>query len=196
MARKEAALGFKAHTGWATAVAIVRSDAGLEVAAKQRIDVAAGTAEAAVFHAGKELSLAEAEALLRTSEAKFAHAARDAIARLVADLGAAGCKVVGSAVVSGSEKPLPPLASVLRSHALVHAAEGDLFRRLFAAASESCGVVARLVAAKELAACAAEALGISQADLATRLAALGKQSGRPWAQDHREATLAALSVLR
>jgi hypothetical protein len=185
------ALGFKTHTGWAAVVAV----AGREVVAKRRIDLATDFRTGAVFHVGQELPLPQAQELISSSQARFEAKARDAIAAIVEELRAKECEVIGSAIIAGNPKPLPPIESVLKSHALVHAAEGQLYRHVFAAASEACRIPAALVPAKELASRAARAMGISAAELTARIAAMGKASGRPWAADHKESALAALVAL-
>ena len=175
MARR-AALGFKTHTGWAAAVAI----AGGEAILKRRIDMARDFKTGAVFHVAQEMPVETARTLVRSSEAKFESIARDAIRALLDELGAAGFEVVASGIIAGSPKPLPPLESILRSHALVHAAEGDLYRRMIARACEACAIPVRMVPAS--------AIGAH----ASQIAAIGKASGRPWAADQKESALAAL----
>jgi hypothetical protein len=186
-----AALGFKTHTGWTAVVAI----AGREVVAKRRIDLATDFRTGAVFHVAQELPLREAQALISSSQARFENLARRAIARLVEELRAGGCEVIGSGIVAGDPKPLPPLESVLRSHALVHAAEGQLYRTVIAAASESCRIPAALLPARSLNSRAAGAMRISATTLATQLAAMGKASGKPWTADQKQSALAALAIL-
>ncbi|MCA1828471.1 MAG: hypothetical protein LC689_16225 [Myxococcales bacterium] len=178
MARR-AALGFKSHTGWAAAVAI----AGGEVVLKRRIDMAHDFATGAVFHAGQEMPLEKAKALIESSEERFVSIARAAIAAIVAELRGAGCEVAACGIAAGNPKPLPPLESILRSHALVHAAEGELYRRAIGRACAACGIQATRVAAGNAGA------------LAARIATLGRASGRPWAADQKEAALAALIAL-
>jgi len=193
--RVRAALGFKAHTGWAAVVAVAGPKAAPVVVAKRRIEMAASFDEAAVYHAGRALPLADAEALLRAFEPKALRAAGEAIGALVGELRASGHDVVASAVVAGSAKPLPALDAILASHALVHTAEGELFRRTLGRASDALHVPASFVPAKDLERRAAAAIGIPQAALAGRLAAIGKASGKPWGQDQKESALAALCVL-
>lgn len=171
-----AALGFKTHTGWAAVVAV----AGGEVLLKRRIEMARDFATGAVFHAGQELPFEKAKALIESSEARFVAIARDSIEGLLGEL--RGCEVVGSGIVAGNPKPLPPLDAILKSHALVHAAEGELYRRVVARACEACRIPARMVALKN-------------GGHAAEIAAMGKKSGRPWAADQKEAALAALLVL-
>ncbi len=190
-----AALGFSPHTGWAAVVAVSGSRDGPAVLAKRRVVMATTFETGAVYHAAQALSVAEAEALVRSSEERFAAAARESIAALKDELRARGVEPVASAVLATSARPLPPLASILRSHALVHAAEGELYRRVLAAASASCAIPASLVPAKELANGLAAASGVPERRLAFALAEMGKASGRPWARDQKDAALAAWLAL-
>jgi hypothetical protein len=194
MARR-AALGFKTHIGWAAAVAIADGGRAPEVLARQRLDVAYDFRTGAVFHVGQEMQFDKAEAHIRSSETKFVALARKAVAALVDELRGRGIEIVGAAVVAGNPKPLPPLESILKSHPLVHTAEGQLYRRVFAKATEACGIPVALVPTKELAPRAARAMGISAAQLPARLAAVGKAAGKPWAADQKESALAALVAL-
>lgn len=173
---KRAALGFKTHTGRAAAVAV----AGGEVVLKREIEMANTFETGAVFHAGQELPFEKAKALIASSETRFVALAREAIAAIVGEL--RDCDVVASGIVAGNPKPLPPLEAILKSHALVHAAEGELYRRVVARASEACRIPARMIALKD-------------AGHAAEIAAMGKKSGRPWAADQKQAALAALLAL-
>jgi hypothetical protein len=195
VATRAATLGMKAHTGWAAAVAVARADGELEVVAKRRIDMATTFDEGAVYHVSQGLPLPRAEALIRAAQERFEALAREAIGALAAELRGAGLELVASAIVAQAARPLPPLERILRSHALVHAAEGALYRGVVARASEACSIPAELLPADELAARTARALGITPAQLTARLAALGKASGRPWAQDQKESALAACVAL-
>ena len=194
-AKRPLALGMKSHTGWAAVVALAGPADAPAVVAKRRVEMASTFAEGAVYHVGQELPLARAQELIRSSEERFERAAQEALAGLAAELRAAGGELLASAVVWGDGKPPPPLASILRSHALVHAAEGELYRRVMARASEACHIPVLRIPAREIQARAASALGIPSSRLAPRLAALGKASGRPWAQDQKESALAAWIAL-
>lgn len=189
---KPVALGIKSHTGWAAVVAVAGPT---EIAANRRIDVATTFNEGAVYHKGQELPFERAESLVRSSEEKFERLAREALSELAAELRAADCEAVASGIVAGGGKPLPPLASILKSHALVHAAEGDLYRRVFARASEASRIPVVSIPANELERRTAAALRIAPAELATRVAALGKVYGPPWARDQKEAAMAAWIAL-
>lgn len=189
-AKRPLALGMKSHTGWAAVVALAGPADAPAVVAKRRVEMASTFAEGAVYHVGQELPLARAEELIRSSEERFERLAREALAALASELRTAGCEPVASVVLGGA-RALPPLASILRSHPLVHAAEGELYRRVLLGASQACGIPARLLPAARVLPLAASALRVSPASLSVRLAALGKASGRPWARDQKEAALAA-----
>jgi len=103
--------------------------------------------------------------------------------------------VVAASLVAPPPRAAQPLATILKAHPLVHAAEGELYRRVFSEASAALGTRPSRVAEDELAMRAASELGLAPARLATRLAALGKASGRPWTVEHKQATLAAWLAL-
>ena len=190
--KQRAALGLSVHIGRAAVVAVGGTAAAPEIIAKTGIQVAATFEEGAVFHMGQELAVDEAKALVRASELRFTARARDALAAFAATLGA---EVVAAGMVAGPSKALPPVESILKSHPLVHAAEGELYRRVFAAAAAALGAAPTRVPADALAKRAAAAAGLTPAKLAARLAAMGKASGKPWAADQKQAALAAWLAL-
>ena len=90
---------------------------------------------------------------------------------------------------------------MLASHALVHTAEGELFRDALAKAAAGEGVAAlralRVLRIKErelLDRCTAR-LGIAPGDLERHLAELGRRLGPSWRQDEKLATQAAWLAL-
>jgi hypothetical protein len=187
-AKGRAALGFSVHTGWAAVVAVGGARDAPEILAKARIDVATTFDEGAVFHKGQELSLAAAAALVRDGELRFTATARTELAALVARL---GVQVAGACIVAAAPKPLPPLDAILKSHALVHAAEGELYRRVFAEACTALAAGPARVPGDALSRAVADAARLAPARVAAHLAAMGKASGRPWAADQKRAALAA-----
>ena len=176
------ALGFRAHTGWTAVVAI---DRDRRVIHRGRLDLIAGAdaGQGHVFHVAAELaSLAAAEKRIAAATAESASRARQGIASLVAQL---DDEVVACGVVLGNPRPLPALEAILRSHALLHTAEGMLYRN------------ALLEAARAL---RLRTLGVPAAQLAKhpqrkRIDALGRELGPPWAQDQKESALVAWLAL-
>lgn len=194
-ADRRAAIGLSPHIGWAAVVAVSGARGAPSVAGKRRVEMATTFETGAVYHQAQALSVPEAEALVRSSEQRLLDAARTALAALAAELREGELEPVASAVLGGRARPLPPLASILRSHALVHAAEGVLYRRVLVRASEACGIPAALVPAQDLPSRVAAASGVAVDRVASVLAAMGKASGRPWTRDQKNAALAAWLAL-
>jgi hypothetical protein len=126
--------------------------------------------------------------------AKLASArARTELAALIkAHVQSVKLKAVG---VAGNSTMPSTLESVLRSHLMIHGAEGILYRRAVLQAGEDLGLKTRAVPAKELAAAAAVVLKIAPANLATWLTEFGRTVGRPWGRDEKDAFLAASLAL-
>ena len=55
-------------------------------------------------------------------------------------VGAQNYRVVGCAILLASGRALPSLSKILASHALVHTAEGEFFRKVVREACEHCGI--------------------------------------------------------
>ena len=72
----------------------------------------------------------------------------------------------------------------------------ELFRDVLVAGTRACGLALTTLPDKSALAAAAELLGTDPANLAARLAALGKSAGAPWGKDQKEAAAAALVALR
>src|SRR5262249_49978396 len=137
---KRAALGLSVRTGRAIVVAVGGGATdGPEVAdilAKGRIDVAFTFDEGAVFHVAQEMPIEKARAFVRDSESRFVERARGELGTFAARLGA---KVVAAGMVAPPVKTLPPFEAILKAHPLLHAAEGELYRRVFSEASAALG---------------------------------------------------------
>ena len=104
--------------------------------------------------------------------------------------------VAGCGLLLASGRPLPAdLHAILASHALIHAAEGEMFRDVLVRASEACALPVTGVRERELLARAAEATGLPAPALQRRVGAMGRALGPPWRQDEKLATLAAWLVL-
>jgi hypothetical protein len=192
-ARQRTTLGFTVRIGRAVVVAVGGPADKPQILAKERIDVATTFEEGAVYHAGQELPIEKARALIHESESRFVERARAGLVALVGRLG--GANIVAAVMVAPVPKPPPALETILKAHPLVHAAEGELYRRVFAEAAAAEGWRPARVPADALAGRAAAALGLTPARLGERLAAMGKASGRPWAVDQKNAALAAWLAL-
>ncbi len=88
------------------------------------------------------------------------------------------------------------LEAVLSSRPLTLAADGMMYRESLADAAAELGLEVRRYPRKaDPAVLAAQAMGVSVADVSALIAQFGRQAGTPWRKDHKLAAAAALSVL-
>lgn len=130
-----------------------------------------------------------AEELVARSRAEARELALRALSDAGARLGELGYEVVASGLLLASGRPLPGLREILASHALIHAAEGELFRDALRQASQANGLRLTEVGERDLEKEAAASLARSAADLQRELVAWGKAMGPPWRQDEKRAAL-------
>jgi hypothetical protein len=193
---KRAALGFRAHSGWATAVAVAGPVNAPVVLDRRRIEIADPDPDARQpYHAAEGLELADAERLVRRCTDTSARLARDAVGAMIAELRSDGRAVVACGLLQGSGRPLPGLVGILASHALIHTAEGQMFRDVLAAAGRHHRLPVIGLAERDVTARCAETLKLSTDQLTKRLGEMGRALGPPWRQDEKLATLAAMLAL-
>ena len=135
------------------------------------------------------MTFSNAERHLEACSAETGPLARKAVQDLLAEF--TDHKVNGACILLASGRPLPGLAAILASHALIHTAEGEFYRNALREACEHCGVSAAGIRERDLAAEAARALGISVEDLNSALVSFGKAIGAPWRQDEKLSAMAA-----
>ena len=180
------ALGFRAHSGWAALVAVAGTIDALRVLERRRIVIAdpemPGSKQP--YHAAAELSFPQAEMLVRRAIESSRALALEVMSATVKALRSQGHEVAGCGVLLGSGKALPGLEKVLGSHALIHTAEGEMFRDVLVWAAKECHLPVVGVREKGL-----------DASSLQRIGSLGKLIGPPWTQDQKYATVAALMTL-
>ena len=194
---KRAAIGVRAHSGWGALVAVTNNAGTVEVIDRRRvIIIAPGTPGAKQpYHFAENLELAEAEAFIDKCSAASERLALSAIRELVGELRDRHYRLVGSAVLLASGRPLPPLSKILASHALIHAAEGEFFRRMFWKAFEDLDLTVTGVRERDLEECAHSTFGRAATRMQQQISTLGRVLGPPWTQDQKAAALAALLLL-
>ncbi|HET7291410.1 MAG TPA: hypothetical protein VFM88_03200 [Vicinamibacteria bacterium] len=185
-----AAFGFRSHSGFATLVVATGSLAKGQVLERRRIELVAAGVPRQPYHEAQPLPFAAAEALVGRARAEALRAAQVAVAAALEDARNRGLLVQRAGLLVGSGKRLPPLDKILASHALIHAAEGELYREVLRGACEAAGLRVAPVPEKEVRARGAELLGGKDA-LERRLVALGRELGAPWREDEKHAALAA-----
>jgi hypothetical protein len=192
-----AAVGFRAHSGWAAAVAVAGPANAPTAIARRRIEmVDQGVPGAAQpYHAAAGLNIRDAERIVTNCAARAALLAQRALAAMVEELLGAGYAVTGCGLLLASGRPLPALESILASHPLIHTAEGELFREALRAASRECGVPMAVVKERELFTRGTSELGIPEDALQRRLSEMGRAMGSPWRQDEKYAAMAGWLAL-
>ncbi len=184
-------VGFRTHSGWAALVAVAGQRRSPTVIDRRRIELAdPGIPDSTQpYHAAEGLDLKEAEELVRRCADAARRLARRALRAAIDDLRERGHDVVGCGLLLGAGRPATTLAATLASHALIHTAEGELFRDALTHASEHCGLPITRVRERELYACGATELGIPVDELQRHLTELGRPIGPPWRQDEKHAAL-------
>jgi hypothetical protein len=192
-----AALGFRVHTGWAAAVALSGPVSSPKVVDSRRLALTESGEEelAAVYHASRELALPAAEKLVARAIESARRKARTEIQTLIDAVRLKGCQVIASGIVMGGGRLPSQLEAILRSHPLVHTAEGELFRQALISASEACQLRVSCVAGRDLYAKVASEVGIEAEPLRRRLGEAGQTAGKAWAQDQKEAMAVAWFAL-
>ncbi len=189
-----AAFGIRSHSGWATLVVATGAAPRGSVVERRRIELIEAGIPRQPYHAAEPLALARAEALVGRAWASVARVTRASLAAALADARSRGLEVQRAGLLTGSGRPLPDLEGILKSHALIHAAEGELYRAALGKACEAAGLVVVGIREREIRARGAEMLGGAQA-LQKRLLALGRELGPPWREDEKHAALAAWAAL-
>lgn len=193
-----AALGLRAHSGWAAFVALSLEGNEPRILARGRPELVESFTYKfrQPYHTAEKMPLDQARTFISGVEDEAKHLAWKAIRSIQNGLRQEGCELMYFALVLASGRPLPSLDRILASHALIHTADGELFRRALAHAAERCDLVGLPVKQSELINTACQTLGLAPATLTTRLTALGKPMGSPWSEDEKFAALAAWLALR
>jgi hypothetical protein len=180
-----AGIGIRPHSGWAVVVA-VGAQPQCRVLVRRRIEVLGEGDPRQPWHEAQDLGLEpdEADALDERVFTGARAAAKLAMADVLAEVAAEGHEVraVG---IAGEPRDLPPAGQILRNHMLLHSAEGELYRSALTCAAAEAGLPVTCFHPRSLPMAA-------YAELLTRV---GKEAGRPWAADHRLATVVALEAL-
>jgi len=194
---KQAAVGFRVHSGWTALVAVCLERGAPAVLARQRVHlVETFTYEfRQPYHTGGKMLLGQARDFIERVRNEARRLAHRAIHGLQSDLQKQGIALKGYGLLLASGKPLPNLEKILASHALIHTADGELFREALLHASARCGLKDFTIKERELVEHAGEALRLKPDALLRRVTELGRPLGSPWSQDEKFATLIAWLAL-
>jgi len=190
-----AAVGLRAHSGWAAVVVVAGTLEEPVVLDRRRLvlaDEGALPGSKQPYHAAEPKTLEKAAAFLARCEESSRSLARAALGRIVERLRDDGRSPTRCGLLLSAARALPALPATLASHALIHVADGEHFRNALAEAAGACGLEVRRVRERDVAA----SLGESPARVDDYLARQPRVLGPPWAQDQKLAALAAWYALR
>ena len=185
------------HSGWAALVGLALGKNQPQVLVRTRAELVKTFTYKfrQPFHTAERMQLDQARVFISDMEDEAERLAQAAIQSIQLELQKKGYELAQYALILASAKPLPSLDRILASHALIHTADGELFRDALAHAAEKCNLARFTVKQRELVDTACKTLRLTPTTLAARLAALGKPIGPPWAQDEKFASLAAWLAL-
>jgi len=192
-----AVMGFAPHSGWAAVVVLGGSHTDARVLVRSRVEMADHRAPESKqpYHAVETLGVEEAARRLDGYMAVAEGMAYAAIQALAEDLSGRGYRVTSVGVLESSGRKGSSLASILASHALIHTADGDHFRKALAAAAERSGLAVSRVRARDLEAQAEARLCRPAPRLREAVSEFGRQVGPPWGADQKMAALLAWLLL-
>ena len=119
-----AALGFRAHTGWAAVIAVTKE---CEVLERRRIAFEPPSTRF-VYHKVAEIPLEQAETMIAAARAEATAAVERQIKILIAALAERRIAIRAACVPAGNSKLPNVLADILAAHSRIHAAEGVFYR--------------------------------------------------------------------
>jgi len=191
---KSAAFGIRMHSGWGVVVCISGNLAAPEIVDRRRIVIIEPAMEGAKqpYHFAQNLGLEEAKRHIQKCAAVSQRLALKAIGEMLDAVSARNYRVVGCAMLLASGRALPALPNILASHALIHTAEGEFFRKVVSEACETCRILVVGLRERELDERANATFGKAAARVRQRISNLGKTVGSPWTQDEKTAALAGL----
>jgi hypothetical protein len=190
-----ATFGFSVHTGWAAMIAVAGPPKAPTIVDRRLFEMMGDDPDKPRFvyhYAAERLELPAAERFVREAVEQSRSHALAALEAALVELGKKNYDVVASGIVVGNKPLKAALADILRSHSLIHTAEGELFRVAVKSASERLKIPVTEIRARDLESQAAKVLGVPAAKVPERLAAIGRAAGKPWGKDQKDSFLVAM----
>ncbi|MBS1842138.1 MAG: hypothetical protein JSS69_06035 [Acidobacteria bacterium] len=194
---QKATFGFRVHSGWAAMVA-VSLEKGEPVVLVRRKLLLVKTFSYTFrqpYHTAEKIPPVEAAEFVRGVEKESRELALAGIRAVQKELSVPNYKIAGCALLLASGRTLPEFEKILASHALIHTADGKLFRESIRHSCARAKLSLTAIKERDLLAEAAKRLKKRPEYLTRKVADLGKSLGPPWTQDEKFATLAAWLTL-
>jgi hypothetical protein len=186
-----AALGVRSHSGWAAYVVLAGGPRNPDIVARGRMQLCDASIAGAKqpFHEAEPMPFAQAEKFIARCTVSTAALADSAISEIRERSNIATC-----CILTASGKPLPELRKILASHALIHTAEGELYRDAIDRACTAQKITVRRIRERDIE-IELEKLPLPATTAKLRIAAFGKLMGTPWTQDEKLAASGAWLML-
>jgi hypothetical protein len=194
---KQAAVGFRVHSGWSALVTISLENDAPVVLRREHVRLVAKFLYKyrQPYHTSARIPIEEARTFVAATRSEAEQLATRALRSIQTDLGKDGYELVRGALLLASGRTLPDLEGILKSHALIHTADGELFREALRCSSVDCGLEMADIKERELLERGVKTLRTKRDKLLRRMTELGSAFGSPWTQDEKYAALAAWLVL-
>jgi hypothetical protein len=147
-----------------------------------------------VYHAAGALDADAGRALVAAVADTAREMALEQVRLMLAEFGAASGQTVAG-VPAGTGRIPGSLTAITRVHAMMHAAEGHLYREALADACDVLGLAVRRYPSKQLADLATTSL-VPMGGLAQALIEMGEGFGPPWTRDQKDAVACAWLALQ
>lgn len=195
---RQAAVGFRVHSGWAAMVVVCVEKGAPLVLDRKRAHLVKTFSYTfrQPYHTAEKMPLADARKFIAQVQTEARELAHRLIQGMQSDLEKLKIKLTGGSLLLASGRPLPDLEKILASHALIHTADGELFREAIVHGCARCGLKTECIKERELLENAGRAMHLKPAELMRKVTELGKPLGSPWSQDEKFASLAAWIALR
>jgi hypothetical protein len=194
---KNAAVGFRVHSGWSALVAVSLGGREPVVLRRGRVELVEAFPREfkQPYHSAEKMPFEEGREFISNVKKEAERLACRALQEAQAELERDGKHLVGCGLLLASGRPLPDLQTILASHALIHTAEGELFREALAGACTRCELQVFRVREKQVVGEAARMFRTTEAAVLKRVTELGRPLSSPWARDEKFAALAAWLAL-
>jgi hypothetical protein len=194
---KNAAVGFRPHSGWTSLVAVSLEKGQPMVLLRERVHLVKtfNYAYRQPYHTAAKAPLEEGREFIAQVKSEAQQLACSALRKVRTKLAEADYHLTHCGLLLGSGRALPGLEKILAAHPLIHTADGELFREALTRASTRCGLQLLCTKEKKLLGEAAESFRTKEAVLLRRVTELGRPLGSPWSQDEKYATLIAWLAL-
>jgi hypothetical protein len=194
---KQAAVGFRVHSGWSALVLVSLEKGTPEVLSRQRVQLVETFSYKfrQPYHTAEKMPLEKAREFISGALSEARRLGYRALRSLQADLEKQGYQLKRCGLLLASGRGLPSLEKILQSHALIHTADGELFRDALRHSCARCGLEIVCTKEKGLLDQGVQTIGVSRDELPRRLTELGRALGSPWTQDEKFAALAAWLAL-